>query len=107
MPMASGLPPATNSADTDTIVWLFTTASATLDRARIRQANRLDEGERKRVSTQQSGEPARRRDIPRGEGRDTHVTGHRVPERPRRHTGEIVDAIWEAELPAVSHGRAR
>ena len=33
------------------------------------------------------------------------MTGHRVPERPRRHTGEIVDAIWEAELPAVMDER--
>ena len=33
------------------------------------------------------------------------MTGHRVAERPRRHTGEIVDAIWEAELPAVMDER--
>ena len=53
----------------------------------------------------ESGEPARRRHIPRGKGRSSSVTGPRVSERPRRHTGEIVDAIWEAELPAVMDER--
>jgi hypothetical protein len=40
-----------------------------------------------------------------GEDRDGCVTGHRVSERPRRHTGEIVDPIWEAELPVVMDER--
>ena len=40
-----------------------------------------------------------------GKGRESRVTDHRGSERPRRHTGEIVDAIWEAELPAVMDER--